>query len=210
LELAERGTLLLNEIGELSPALQAKLLTFLDTRSFTRVGGEVSVSVDARLIAATNRNLSRLVTEGTMREDFFYRIHVISITLPPLRERREDIPTLVDHFMNLYRGDAKVTRLPARILDDMFGYAWPGNVRELQNVIRRYLSVGRWDLLSKGRVPREAGTLEGGLKGELEAVEKNVVRSALEQSSWNRTKAARLLGISRRALSRKIEKLEPV
>ena len=210
LDIADHGTLFLDEVGELTLSMQVKLLRAIDGGDYYPVGMSRPKKSNFRVIAATNRNLSRLVTEGSMREDFFYRIHVISITLPPLRERREDIPTLVDHFMHMYQGDGKVSRLPARILDDMFGYAWPGNVRELQNVIRRYLSVGRWDFLSKGRVPREAGNLEGGLKGELEAVEKNVVRSALEQSNWNRTKAARLLGISRRALSRKIEKLEPV
>ncbi|PKN29947.1 MAG: sigma-54-dependent Fis family transcriptional regulator [Deltaproteobacteria bacterium HGW-Deltaproteobacteria-21] len=210
LDIADHGTLFLDEVGELTLSMQVKLLRAIDGGDYCPVGMSRPKKSNFRIIAATNRNLSRLVTEGSMREDFFYRIHVISITIPPLRERREDIPTLVDHFMNMYRGDGKVTRLPARILDDMFGYAWPGNVRELQNVIRRYLSVGRWDFLSKGRAPREAGNPEGGLKGEIEAVEKNVVRSALEQSNWNRTKAARLLGISRRALSRKIEKLEPV
>lgn len=207
LDIADQGTLFLDEVGELTLSMQVKLLRAIDGGDYYPVGVSRPKKSSFRVIAATNRNLSRLVTEGAMREDFFYRIHVISITIPPLRERREDIPTLVDHFMTRYQGGGKVTHLPARILDEMFGYSWPGNVRELQNVIRRHLSVGRWDFPGKAVGPREAGHPESGLRGEIEAVEKNVIRNALEQFGGNRTRASRFLGISRRALSRKIEKL---
>jgi PAS domain S-box-containing protein len=209
LDIADRGTLFLDEVGELTLSMQVKLLRATDRGDYNPVGGNRPKRSDFRVIAATNRNLSELVTTGLMREDFFYRIHVISIVVPPLRGRREDIPLLVDHFMNTYSREGKDPHIPAKILDEMFGYAWPGNVRELQNMVRRYLSVGQVDFLGGSPGLRETGTMEGGdLKRTIEVVEKNALLNALEQSRWNRTKAARTLGISRRALSRKIQKME--
>jgi transcriptional regulator with PAS, ATPase and Fis domain len=130
--------------------------------------------------------------------------------LPPLRDRKEDIPLLVDHFLSLHQSDdQQQKRIPARMLDAMFSYPWPGNVRELQNVIRRYLSVGDWDFLNRRHVsPEESGTEDYSLKGAVEDLEKTAVRKALEQTRWNRTKAAQILGISRRALFRKMKRLE--
>ncbi len=207
LDIADQGTLFLDEVGELTLSMQVKLLRAIDGGDYNPVGGNKPKRSDFRVIAATNRNLSELVTEGAMREDFFYRIHVISIKLPPLRERRDDIPILVDHFLNVYREEGKDAHIPAKILDDMFAYAWPGNVRELQNVIRRYLSVGRWDFQAPGI--RDAGEpASHALRDAVEALEKNTLLRALEQSRWNKTNAARILGISRRALFRKMKKLQ--
>jgi len=207
LDIADGGTLFLDEVGELALNMQVKLLRALDGGDYTPVGGSRIKRSNFRVIAATNRNLTGQVREGNMREDFFYRIHVIHIVMPPLRERREDIPLLVDHFLNMYRGDEKETRIPAKILDVMFTYPWPGNVRELQNVIRRYLSVGQWDFLNSGPGLQEERPIDArNLKGAVEDLEKAAVRKALEQSRWNRTKAAQTLGISRRALFRKMEK----
>lgn len=209
LDIADGGTLFLDEVGEFALNMQVKLLRAIDGGDYTPVGGNRIKKSNFRVIAATNRTLTDQVKEGIMREDFFYRIHVIHIGLPPLRERREDIPLLVDHFLQLYRAGEKEARIPARILDIMFSYPWPGNVRELQNVIRRYLSVGQWDFLHDDLGDREEGIMDTrDLKGALEDLEKTAVRKALEQSRWNRTRAARILGISRRALYRKMEKLE--
>jgi PAS domain S-box-containing protein len=209
LDIVDGGTLFLDEVGELTLNMQVKLLRAIDGGDYTPVGGHKLKRSGFRVIAATNRNLMDLVKEGSMREDFFYRIHVIPIALPPLRERREDIPLLVDHFLAAYRGDEKETRIPAKILDHLFNHHWPGNVRELQNVIRRYLSVGQWDFLSNSPGSRDGGTIESrNLKEAVEDLEKATVRKALEQARWNRTRAAQILGISRRALFRKIKRLE--
>ena len=140
LELAEGGTLLLNEIGELSLRLQSKLLTFLDTRSFTRIGGEESIHVSARLIAATNRDLEKEVEEGSFRKDLFYRLNVFSIEVPPLRERRDDIPILIERILSLLSVEMQLPDVPkiqATFLSRLCKYDWPGNVRELRNVLER-------------------------------------------------------------------------
>lgn len=209
LDIADGGTLFLDEVGELALNMQVKLLRALDGGDYNPVGSSKIKRSNFRVIAATNRNLSEQVKEGIMREDFFYRIHVIHIVLPPLRERREDIPLLVDHFLGMYRSGEKETRIPAKVFDVMLSYPWPGNVRELQNVIRRYLSVGRWDFLNNGQGNQDEGPAGSqNLKGAVEDLEKAAVRKALEQSRWNRTKTAQILGISRRALFRKMKKFE--
>jgi two-component system, NtrC family, response regulator HydG len=210
LDIADGGTLFLDEVGELTLSMQVKLLRAIDGGDYTPVGSSKLKTSNFRVIAATNRSLIDLVKEGGMREDFYYRIHVIPIDLPPLRERKEDIPLLVDHFLGLYRpAHHQEARIPAKMLDVMFSYPWPGNVRELQNVIRRYLSVGNWDFLNQEHgSPGESGPDGYSLKGAVEDLEKAAVRKALEQTRWNRTKAAQILGISRRALFRKIKRLE--
>lgn len=210
LDIADEGTLFLDEVGELTLNMQVKLLRAIDGGDYTPVGSSKLKRSNFRVIAATNRNLLELVQDGQMREDFYYRIHVIPIALPPLRDRKEDIPLLVDHFLSLHQSDdQQQKRIPARMLDAMFSYPWPGNVRELQNVIRRYLSVGNWDFLNRRHVsPEESGTEDYSLKGAVEDLEKTAVRKALEQTRWNRTKAAQILGISRRALFRKMKRLE--
>lgn len=216
LELAEGGTLLLNEIGELSLVLQAKLLTFLDTRSFTRVGGEAAVEVNARLIAATNRDLRKEVQDGRFRLDLFHRLNVFTVQVPPLRERIEDLPLLVDAILNQLcakLGFGEVPRLDARCLPILSEYHWPGNVRELKNVLERAL------ILSEGGKirPQALRLLEGhqsaqdsedwcyvvhfptgpeNLNDVARHLKSELMKEALRRSSGVKKEAANLLGIS--------------
>ncbi len=214
LELAEAGTLLLNEIGELSLALQAKLLTFLDTRQFTRVGGEKNITVNARIIAATNRDLAKEVSAGRFRKDLYYRLSVISIVVPPLRERRDDIPILAGEILTQLAVEMQLAQIPAlrsSLLASLAEYDWPGNVRELRNVLERALIL--WD----GRrfnidIPAEDSQKQGlALKVDyhgrtLHDVTEEITRSmctyALKQSRGNKKDAAKLLGIARDSLYR--------
>ncbi|MBI5248825.1 MAG: sigma-54-dependent Fis family transcriptional regulator [Desulfomonile tiedjei] len=220
LELAEDGTLLLNEIGELSLALQTKLLAFLDTRTFTRVGGETSVSVNARLIAATNRILKKEVDAGRFRKDLFYRLNVISITVPPLRERREDIPALVQDLLFELCSDLQCQVVPGMddaVLSALMSYDWPGNVRELKNVIERSLILSGAGPFQLALVPGEAGFKDSPWKPDLsvgrklreimDEVVKSVCSNALRQCRGNKREAARILGISRDCLYRHMKRL---
>ena len=212
LELAGKGTLLLNEIGELSPELQAKLLTFLDTRSFTRVGGEVNVSVDARLIAATNRDLEKEVAEDRFRTDLFYRLNVLSIRVPALRERIEDLPILAREMIAQLAAEMDLPFIPqvdSESMEALSGYTWPGNVREFRNVIERSL------MLSEGRSMRIAAldlkeTGEnwayslafpetGSFNEALKEAKRALIVEALRRANGKRGIAARLLGMSRNA-----------
>jgi two-component system response regulator AtoC len=219
LELAEGGTLLLNEIGELSLPLQAKLLTFMDTKKFPRVGGEKEISVNARLIAATNRDLKQEVDAGRFRQDLFYRINVMSISVPPLRERMEDIPLLVQEILTKLREVLQIHELPIvnrEVIAALNGYDWPGNVRELRNVLERALILSRGKYLEldglkvrKGEAPLSEGE-EAALsvsfpnQRSLNEITKDVKRflidGALRKSNGSRQGAARLLGISRYSL----------
>jgi len=224
LELAQGGTLLLNEIGDLSLHLQAKLLTFLDTRKFTRVGGEKEILVSARLIAATNKDLEKAIQAGEFRKDLFYRLHVMSIALPPLRQRRDDIPVLIEEILSKIRTDMQLHEMPAidpAVINVMKRYRWPGNVRELRNVLERAV------ILSGGKniVPEHLGLNDSdqyssrdGLpsevvssSGTLEELINDVIRSrcvdALRRSGGNKKSAAVSLGIARDTLYRHIEKL---
>jgi DNA-binding NtrC family response regulator len=213
LELAEQGTLLLNEIGELSPELQAKLLTFLDTRSFNRVGGEVSVSVNARLIAATNRDLKKEVAEGRFRTDLFYRLNVLSIQVPLLRERVEDIPILVREMMTQLAAEMDLPCIPevdTATMRALTTYTWPGNVRELRNVIERALMVGPGEAVSIASLGLKESPEDWlyslrfpenrSLNDVLGEVKRALITEALRRSSGKRQAAAGLLGISRNAL----------
>jgi DNA-binding NtrC family response regulator len=219
-ELAEGGTLLLNEVGELSRSLQAKLLTFLDTLSFTRVGGEKPVVVNARLIAATNKDLSAEVAEGRFREDLFYRLNVFTIHLPPLRERIEDIPALVGELIGELAVDMQLARIPELepgALAKLSRYSWPGNTRELRNVLERalILSQGRSigvNHLVLGRTEQRheapsAVTPGGEQPYEILAdMERSFIEDALQRAHGKKEEAARLLGISRYALARHMKK----
>ncbi len=223
LELAEGGTLLLNEIGELPLALQAKLLTFLDTRSFTRVGGETSVRVNARLIAATNCDLSHEVSEGRFRPDLFYRLNVFSIIVPPLRERAEDLPLLVRGILRQLVVELQLHKMPlvdAEAMRALAAYHWPGNVRELRNVIERALILcgGK-----SNRISRELLGLGEALPSEwqftvtfptgrsvndvADDVKRSLIAETLARCSGNRQVAASMLGISRYALFRMMKAL---
>lgn len=221
LELAEGGSLLLNEIGELSLPLQAKLLTFLDTREFTRVGGEKNVSVNARLIAATNKNLEKEVETGRFREDLYYRLNVISIVIPPLRERCEDIPILVREIISRLRCEIQLSTVPdidAATMDTLTHYSWPGNVRELRNVLERslMLSDGKGiylDGLRLGSDPEDwSHTItfpkDRTLNELTREVKASLIIEALRRSDGSRQRAARLLGISRYSLKHYMTSLD--
>jgi two-component system, NtrC family, response regulator AtoC len=211
-EQADGGTLFLDEIGELDVDLQAKLLRVLQTGRFERVGGEETVPVDLRVLAATNRDLPARIAEGRFREDLYYRLNVVAIALPPLRERREDIPLLAEHVI---RRLARKYRWPylalaPSALEELCKRPWPGNVRELENVLARaaILVQGRLILpqdLELSPAPTPSGVQPTAGLNLKEITERRVLQQALTQESWTRTRAARLLGISRRQLFDKIQ-----
>lgn len=214
LELAEGGTLLLNEIGELSLPLQAKLLTFLDTRQFTRVGGEKNIRVNARLIAATNRDLGKEADSGRFRKDLFYRLNVISIIVPPLRERREDIPMLVKEILAELRHELQLPGMPhigSSVMHALVNYSWPGNVRELRNVLERALMLSSGSSIESTHLGLDGVTstdwsltitfpADRSLNDVTKEVKGSLVHEALRRSRGSRQGAARLLGISRYSL----------
>ena len=221
LEIAEGGTLLLNEIGDMPLHLQSKLLAFLDSMSFTRLGGVNSVTVNVRLIAATNRNLAEEISAGRFRQDLFYRLNVFSIRLPPLRERLEDIPMLVEELLSEvgplfgYREAAHERR---QIIEILTNYSWPGNVRELRNVLERAIILSQGGPLklehlqvSQEQSPvdrlRVSMPIDGPLPEVLGGIERSLIKEALQRSYGNKKKAAKLLGLSRFALARHMEKL---
>jgi len=218
LESADGGTVFLDEIGEMVPALQAKLLRFLEEKSFKRVGGSTDLKVDVRVIAATNRNLQEQVRHGHFREDLFYRLNVLPIVLPPLRERREDIPQLVHFYIDRYNGEfkKKVRGIGAAAMHALEGYGWPGNIRELRNAIERAMLLAEGDTLTREDFPAVAsGPLQvgdgvqlpvGGI--DLEQLERSLVVQALERTGWNQTKTAALLGVNRDQIRYRIEKFQ--
>jgi len=221
LELAEGGTLLLNEIGELAPLMQSKLLTFLDTFSFSRVGGEKSVTVNTRPMAATNRDLRKEVDEGRFRKDLFYRLNVFGIEVPPLRQREEDIPIITNSILTRLSKEMQLSSVPKINLDainTLRSYTWPGNVRELRNVLERALIMSRGDTIRNGHLGLGQTEGVGSLRklsvpsgrslydviGETERV---LIEDALGRSGRKKQEAASLLGISRFALVRHMTKL---
>ncbi|GAB4271827.1 MAG: hypothetical protein Kow0092_26730 [Deferrisomatales bacterium] len=213
LDAARGGTLFLDEIGDISPSLQAKLLRALDGGGYTPVGGTRTRTVDLRIVAATNKNLRELVRRGKMREDFYYRIHIIPIRLPPLRDRRSDIPLLVDHFLERYPVEARPPVTP-KVMEALLDYSWPGNVRELQNAVKRYAALGEVQLeTAAGEIPSPAGPPlapppgTADLQAALERFEREHIRRTLEEHGWHRGKAAALLGINRKTLYKKIKAL---
>ncbi len=221
LELAEGGTLLLNEIGELSVPLQAKLLTFLDTREFTRVGGEKKIVVNARLIAATNRDLEKEVQQGRFRQDLFYRLNVMTIDIPPLRERREDIPLIINDIVGKLKAEMQLPDLPeidSSILNTLINYDWPGNVRELRNVLERAIMLSGGSgiyLTSLGITTSERDwsytinfPAERSLNDVTRELKSSLVNEALRRSGGSRQGAAKLLGISRYSLKHYMNSLD--
>jgi len=218
-ELADRGTFFLDEIGDMSPALQVKVLRVLQEGTFTPVGGTETRKVDVRIIAATNRDLRRMVETGEFREDLYYRINVISIVAPSLRDRRDDIPVLVDYFLKRIAAGRrlKMKRLSQGCLDRLFEYGWPGNVRELENEIERLVVLAGDDkligeeLLSprmrppSNRVGGESAPEES-LTAAREGLERSLIFEVLQRTQWNKTRAAKELQMSRRNLIRKVQK----
>jgi len=208
--LADGGTIFLDEIGTMSPALQAKLLHVLQDRQFEPLGAERTQRVDVRVIAATNRDLRQMVAEGKFLEDLFYRLHVIPVQIPPLRERREDIPLLVEHFVKKHRKLAgkRIERIEDGVLKTLEEYDWPGNVRELENTIERAVVLSTGPVITPvaisaiGSPKTQTSALPSlELRGNVEWVERETVRRALEASRGVKKDAAELMGISQRALS---------
>lgn len=214
-ELADGGTLFLDEIGELRLDLQAKILRALQEREVDQVGGSKPVPVDVRVIAATNKDIDRAVKEGSFREDLYYRLSVITLHIPPLRERREDVPLLVSHFLRKSSKDAEV-HIDAEALSALTSYGWPGNVRELENAVERALVLRRGNVITRVDLPEKLtkekmsvddiilNLPEQGIS--LEDLEKSLITKALEKHKGNQTRAAEYLGISRPTLIYRMEK----
>ncbi len=207
-ELAEEGTIFLDEISEMSPNLQSKLLRVLQEKEFERVGGEITLPMKARIIAATNKNLELLVNEGKFREDLFYRLNVVTINLPPLRERKEDIPLLVNYFLKRINKELhkNVTKVPDEVITMLIDYDWIGNVRELENVLTQAV------VLSKDEILRAENILLKRMENKKEEIllslnemEKRHIKFVLDHTNWNKPEAAKILGISLPTLYAKIE-----
>jgi DNA-binding NtrC family response regulator len=217
-EVADRGTLFLDEIGELDIGMQAKLLRALQEREIRRVGGTRTIKVDVRVVAATNRDLRAMVADGRFRDDLYYRINVLSVDVPPLRERREDIPVLIDYFLKKHtRNTSRLVRgLTPETRRMMMDYSWPGNVRQLESAIERAILLCESDLITIEDLPLEVRqearpATEGAFKLppegiSFEDVERSLIIQAMEQTDYNITKAAKLLGLTFRTLQYRLEK----
>lgn len=207
-ELAHGGTLFLDEIGDISMKTQVKLLRVLQERSFNRLGGSEEISVDVRLITATNQNLARLVENNQFRSDLYYRLNVVNIHIPPLRDRSDDIPLLAEHFMEKFNLEfnKKFNRIDRKAMEMMVGYHWPGNVRELENVIERAVVIDQGPEIKARHLPfcELPVSTDGPLA--LEEVEKEHIRKILQQNQWNVSRAAKILDIDRTTLHKKIQK----
>jgi transcriptional regulator with PAS, ATPase and Fis domain len=233
LDQANGGTLFLDEVGELGMNIQAKLLRAIEGGGYLPVGSNIVKHSDFRIIAATNKNLMEYTRKGLMREDFFYRVHIIPIQIPPLRQRKEDIPLLVEHFIRLNSPGTKIVSVPGHVLEALQEYGWPGNVRELHNVIQRYLMVNKIEFLAPLKKPsseikddgqvffnntksdqdsqEEPENLEKSpiikeLSDYKENSEKAAILNALNQNRWNKGKTAAILNISRKTLHRKMQR----
>lgn len=212
-EVASKGTLFLDEIGEISRATQAKLLRSLQEKQITRVGGTESIACDTRIIAATNRNLKNMMIDGLFREDLYYRLSVFPIQLPPLRERGDDIPLFVNHFVTKAARECNIRelRVDQETIAALRAYHWPGNIRELQNVMERSVLMSDGATLLPCHLPPEIETVEGGGGAEAESntlygQERALIVQALEKCGWNQSQAARALGITRDLMRHRIKK----
>jgi Nif-specific regulatory protein len=226
-ELADSGTLFLDEIGDISPATQVKLLRVLQEKKFERVGGTKTLSVDVRIIAATNRNLEKAIGEGKFREDLYYRLNVVPVFLPPLRERKEDIPLLLNHFLDKYNVENRAHyKMAPELVARLANYYWGGNVRELENAVERMAVMAKGNVLTLEDVPapmnlysnEPASPAEGGFAFTpavspkasgamtLSDIEKMKVMEAMERSGGVQAKACKLLGITPRQLGYKLKK----
>ncbi len=213
--LAHTGSIFLDEIGEMSPATQAKILRVLQEREFEPLGGTAPVPVDTRIIAATNVDLEKAIEAGRFRTDLYYRLNVVAVEVPPLRERREDIPLLAEFFLRRYaeKNNRMIKGFTPRTLDTLMRYGWPGNVRELENLVERAVILVRGEMITPDELPDVLKEEEG--EGEpsapmapgrsLKEVEKEMILRTLEETGGNRTRAAQILGISRRTLQLKLK-----
>jgi DNA-binding NtrC family response regulator len=213
-EQADGGTIFLDEIGEVSPKVQVELLRVLEEKRVVRVGGRESVAVDFRVVAATNRDLEAMVREGRFREDLYWRLNVVAITIPPLTERREDVRTLAEHFLARFarQMNIKELRFSPEALDALDAHTWPGNVRELQNAIERAVVLGRPPVIGREDLPLRVAAADPARTSAVAAsrtladVERAHVETVLAASSWNITQAAAVLGVDRGTLYNKIQK----
>jgi DNA-binding NtrC family response regulator len=216
-EQADTGTVMLDEIGDVPPSIQVKLLRILQEREFERLGSNKTLRIDVRVIAATNVDLRAALEQGTFREDLYYRLNVVPINIPPLRERKEDIPFLARHFVAKLSADvgSPVESISDAAIEKLMGYGWPGNVRELENVIERSLVLCPHRILDAGDVkldaaPRSKGTQADAFLPEgmsLDDFEKSIIREALRRAGGNKSQAARLLGITRNALRYRLSQM---
>ncbi len=213
IEIANGGTVFLDEIGELPFNIQKKFLRFLQEREFMRLGGNERIKVNVRIIAATNRNLEEDIKKGNFREDLYYRLNVVRINIPALRERKEDIPLLSTNFLNKFnhKNNKSISAIDKEVLSVFMDYNWPGNVRELENVIERAVVLCNKDIITIQYLPKAirelhlAETAKGANELNLLETEKRLLLRALEQTSWNQTRSAMILGISRKQLRTKMK-----
>ncbi len=217
-EEAKNGTIFIDEVGDISPAMQVKLLRVLQSGEFSRLGSNQVIKTKARIITATNRNLEELIKNNSFREDFYYRINVVSISIPPLRERKSDIPLLIDSFLRKFGGNKK--QISKEALDILIKYNYPGNVRELENIIQRTCVLSRGELISTNDLPLNVKSLKtennysffqpriDDINLQVEALEKEIIQMALKETNGNQSKAAKLLNISERNLRYKLEKMK--
>jgi len=220
-ELADKGTLFLDEIGDVPAAIQVKLLRVLQEREFERLGGTKTLKVDIRMIAATNRDLRAALEEGTFREDLYYRLNVVPIDIPPLREHKEDIPDLVNHFLARFaaESDKEIEDITPAALDALMEYHWPGNIRQLENCVERAVALSTGRMIDEKDIhldttQSKSGSTAPSSTGQflpegmtLEQWEDNMIREALRRANGNKSQAARLLGLSRNALRYRLGKL---
>jgi two-component system NtrC family response regulator len=212
-ELADGGTLFLDEIGDLPRGTQVKLLRVLQEQAFERLGGSRTLKVDVRVIAATHRDLPAMARAGEFREDLLFRLNVFPITLPPLRERREDIPLLVDLFLRRFADEGRARSVSREAMDLLLKHDYPGNVRELENLVHRAVVLARGELVGTADLPLHLGVLRtedkgetGGFTQRVEAFEKRLILEALDREGGVQTRAAASLGISERHLRYKLKK----
>ena len=213
-ELADEGTLFLDEIGDMSLVTQAKVLRVIETQEFQRVGGAKKIKVDVRLISATNKDLEEEISKSNFREDLYFRLNVIPISVPPLRERKDDIPLLVDYFLKNFAGQygRKPKKVSKATLEALKGYDWPGNVRELKNVIERFVIMNPAEVIDVKEIPSFKGaksdyTVYKTLREAREQFEKVFILKKLQENNWNISKTAEELEIERSNLHRKIKSL---
>jgi len=220
-EAADKGTLFLDEIGDIPPSVQVKLLRVLQEKEFERIGGNETIKADVRLVAATNRDLEKAMKDGSFREDLYYRLNVVTVVIPPLRERKEDIPALMEHFIRKYGNEnsRNIDGVTAETRDLLMRYSYPGNVRELENIIERAVVLTKGEIITSADIPLHLKSVEsdekicvakrdGSLTETLDTVERGIIMEALKAVGGVQTRAAEKLGISERVLRYKLKKFK--